>query len=107
MPRKIAKNSLVKRLFFISLPLTLLAGVLYAGVIIYIESQSLKETQLAQVKTQMQQLAKVVAIPTWNLDQQFINNYLTQYAQDPHILRIELMSDANFTERSPADCSHP
>lgn len=107
MPRKIAKNSLVKRLFFISLPLTLLAGVLYAGVIIYIESQSLKETQLAQVKTQMQQLAKVVAIPTWNLDQQFINNYLTQYAQDPHILCIELMSDANFTERSPADCTHP
>lgn len=107
MPRKITKNSLVKRLFFISLPLTLLAGVLYAGVIIYIESHSLKETQLAQVKTQMQQLAKVVAIPTWNLDQQFINNYLTQYAQDPHILCIELMSDANFTERSPADCQHP
>ncbi|MFY0640340.1 MAG: HAMP domain-containing histidine kinase [Bermanella sp.] len=101
------KNSLVKRLFFISLPFTLLAGVLYAAVIIYIESQSLKATQLAQVKTQVQQLAKVVAIPTWNLDQQFINNYLTQYAQDPHILCIELMSDANFTENSPENCQHP
>lgn len=101
------KNSLVKRLFFISLPLTLMAGILYAAVIIYIESQSLKATQLAQVKTQVQQLAKVVAIPTWNLDQQFINNYLDQYAQDPHILCIELMSDANFTENSPENCRHP
>ena len=107
MPRNLTKNSLVKRLFFISLPLTLLAGVLYAVVIIYIESQSLKEAQLAQVKTQMQQLAKVVAIPTWNLDQQFIHSYLTQYSQDPHVLCIELMSDANFTEKSPADCKHP
>jgi len=107
LPVHVHKNSLVKRLFFISLPFTLLAGVIYAAAIIYIESQSLKATQLAQVKTQMQQLAKVVAIPTWNLDQQFINNYLTQYAQDPHILCIELMSDANFTEKSPISCQHP
>ncbi len=107
MPAHVHKNSLVQRLFFISLPFTLLAGVIYAAAIIYIESQSLKATQLGQVKTQMQQLAKVVAIPTWNLDQQFINNYLTQYAQDPHILCIELMSDANFTEKSPTGCQHP
>jgi signal transduction histidine kinase len=84
-----------------------LAGALYAAVIIYIESESLKDAQLNQIKTQMQQLAKVVATPTWNLDQQFINNYLTQYAQDPHILCIELMSDADFTEKSPAGCEHP
>jgi signal transduction histidine kinase len=101
------KNSLVKRLFFISLPFTLMAGILYAAVIIYIESQSLKEAQLSQVKTQVQQLAKVVAIPTWNLDQQFISSYLNQYAQDPHILCIELMSDANFTENAPDECQHP
>lgn len=107
MPRNIQKNSLIKRLFFISLPLAVLAGVMYAAVIIYIESQSLKEAQLNQIKTQMRQLAKVIATPTWNLDQTFINNYLTQYAQDPHLLCIELRSDANFTEKSPINCEHP
>jgi len=107
LPNILTKNSLVKRLFFISLPFTILAGALYAAVIIYIESQSLKETQLNQIRTQMQQLAKVLAIPTWNLDQPFINNYLNQYAQDPRILCIELMSDATFMEKSPDNCEHP
>jgi len=56
---------------------------------------------------QMSQLAKVLEIPTWNLDQPFINNYLSQYSQDPRIICIELMSDANFMEKAPKDCEHP
>ncbi|GAA6134334.1 hypothetical protein NBRC116188_11230 [Oceaniserpentilla sp. 4NH20-0058] len=107
MPNLFTKNSLVKRLFFISLPFTLLAGGLYAAAIIYIESKSLKETQLDQIKIQMSQLAEVLAIPTWNLDQPFIVSYLNQYSKDPRILCIELMSNANFPERSPPDCKHP
>lgn len=91
----------------ISLPFTILAGALYAAVIIYIESKSLKDTQLLQIETQMQQLAKVLAIPTWNLDQPFIGNYLNQYSQDPRILCVELVSDANFMEKAPTNCEHP
>ena len=105
-PMKI-KNSLVKRLFFISLPLTLMAGLLYAGVIVYIETQSLKANQHAQVEAQVKQLAQVIAIPTWNLDQQFINSYLKQYAVAPYIRCIELVSDANLKEQAPKNCTHP
>ncbi len=106
VPTKI-KNSLVKRLFFISLPLTLLAGVLYAGAIVYIETLSLKERQQTQVQTQIKQLAQVIAIPTWNLDQQFISSYLRQYAVTSHIKCIEVVSDANLEERAPLGCQHP
>lgn len=101
------KTSLVKRLFVISLPIALLVGVLYAGVISYIETESLKNRQLAQVETQIKQLAETMAIPTWNLDQQFIENYLSQYARSPYIQCIELLSDANLKETSPTGCSHP
>lgn len=101
------KTSIVKRLFFVSLPIALLMGVLYAGVIAYIETQSLKSRQLAQVKTQIKQLAETMAIPTWNLDQQFIENYLSQYARSSYIQCIELLSDANLKETSPEGCNHP
>jgi two-component system NtrC family sensor kinase len=101
------ENSLVRRLFFISLPFTLLAGLLYAGSIVYMETQSLKASQHAQVEGQIKQLAQVIAIPTWNLDQQFINSYLKQYAEVPYIHCIELVSDANLKEHSPKDCQHP
>ncbi len=101
------KSSLVRRLFFISLPLTLLAGLFYAGGIVYMETQSLKDNQHAQVEGQIKQLAQVIAIPTWNLDQQFINSYLKQYAVAPYIRCIELVSDANLKEQAPKGCTHP
>jgi len=101
------KNSLVRRLFFLSLPLTLLAGLIYAGSIVYMETQSLKDSQHAQVEAQIKQLAQVIAIPTWNLDQQFINSYLKQYAVAPYIRCIELVSDANLKEQAPKGCQHP
>ena len=101
------KNSLIKRLFFLSLPFTLLAGLLYAGIIVYIETQTLKANQHDQVVSQIKQLAQVVAIPTWNLDQQFVSSYLNQYAQNPYIICIELISDANLQERAPLNCQHP
>ncbi len=105
VPTKI-KNSLVKRLFFISLPSTLLAGLLYAGAIVYIESLSLKDHQQAQVHAKIKQLAQVIAIPTWNLDHQFIRRYLTEYAVTPHIECIEVVSDGNLEERAPRGCLH-
>lgn len=107
MPNVFKKNSLVKRLFFISLPITILAGVLYATVIIYVESNSLKESQLSQIENQMRQLSKVLALPTWNLDQAFINSYLSLYSKDPRIQCIEVMSDASFIEKAPLNCEHP
>lgn len=100
-------NSLIKRLFFLALPFTLLAGLLYAGIIVYIETQTLKSNQHDQVVSQIKQLAQVIAIPTWNLDQQFVSSYLNQYAQNPYIVCIELISDANLQERAPENCQHP
>jgi len=100
-------TSLVKRLFVISLPISLLVGVVYAGVIAYIETESLRTRQQDQVETQIKQLAETMAIPTWNLDQLFIRNYLNQYARSPYIRCIELLSDANLKEMTPAGCQHP
>jgi signal transduction histidine kinase len=101
------KNSLVKRLLLITLPIALLAGALYAAAIVYIETQSLEKSQQAQIEAQVKQLAEIMAIPTWNLDQEFIQNYLTQYTRNPHVECIELLSDANIQETSPEGCTHP
>lgn len=101
------KNSLVKRLLLITLPIALLAGALYAAAIVYIETQSLEKSQQAQIEAQVKQLAEIMAIPTWNLDQEFIQNYLTQYTRNPHVECIELLSDANIKESSPEGCTHP
>jgi len=102
-----AHNSLFKRLLSIALPITLLVGFLYAGLIAVIETQTLKNRQQDQVINNIAQLAKVIAIPTWNLDQQFISSYLEQYALDPYIECIELLSDANLKEYAPKGCTHP
>ena len=99
-------TSLAKRLFLISLPIALLAGLLYAGVLVYLETRSLKETQRTQVKEQIAQLAEIMAIPTWNLDQQFINSYLSQNVVSPYIQCIELISDASLNESFPVNCKH-
>ncbi len=106
MPVK-TKNSLLKRLFLISLPLTILAGLLYGVVIAYIEARTLKQNQVREVYEQINQLAKIVAIPTWNLDHHFLRTYLAQYSQDPHLICIELVSDADLKERAPEGCTHP
>jgi two-component system NtrC family sensor kinase len=82
------------------------AGVMYAGVMVYLETKSLKETQQTHVQAQISQLAEVMAIPTWNLDQQFISSYLAQNVVSPYIKCIELLSDANLKESSPPGCTH-
>lgn len=97
---------IAKRLFFVSLPIALIAGLLYAGAMVYLETKSLKETQQTQVKSQISQLSEVMAIPTWNLDQQFISRYLQQNVISPYILCIELVSDANLKESFPKQCNH-
>jgi two-component system NtrC family sensor kinase len=99
-------TSISRRLFFISLPIALIAGVIYAGVMVYLETKSLKQTQQAQVKDQISQLSEIMAIPTWNLDQQFISRYLQRNNVSPYILCIELISDANLEESSPDQCIH-
>ena len=86
-----SNTSLAKRLFFISLPIALLAGVLYAGALVYLETRSLNHTQQSRVMEQITQLAEVMAIPTWNLDQEFISNYLQQNTISPYIQCIELV----------------
>lgn len=86
--------------------MALLAGFLYAGVLIYLETQSLKQTQTSRVQEQITQLAEVLAIPTWNLDQQFIKTYFSQNDISPYIQCIELVSDATLKESSPKDCVH-
>lgn len=90
-----------------AIPVTLLVGVLYAGIISVIETQSLKNRQTEQVIANVAQLAQVIAIPTWNLDQQFIASYLEQYALSPYIKCIELLSDASLKEYAPKGCEHP
>ena len=101
-----AETSLARRLFYISLPIALLAGVIYAGALVYLETKSLNQTQQTQVVEQISQLAEVMAIPTWNLDQQFISSYLKQNSVSPYIQCIELISDASLKESSPQDCQH-
>jgi signal transduction histidine kinase len=83
-----------------------LAGVIYAGALVYLETKSLNQTQQTQVVEQISQLAEVMAIPTWNLDQQFISSYLKQNSVSPYIQCIELISDASLKESSPQDCQH-
>lgn len=101
-----AETSLARRLFYISLPIALLAGVIYAGALVYLETKSLNQTQQTRVVEQISQLAEVMAIPTWNLDQQFISSYLKQNSVSPYIQCIELISDASLKESSPQDCQH-
>lgn len=101
-----AETSLARRLFYISLPIALLAGVIYAGALVYLETKSLNQTQQTRVVEQILQLAEVMAIPTWNLDQQFISSYLKQNSVSPYIQCIELISDASLKESSPQDCQH-
>jgi len=101
-----SNTSLAKRLFFISLPIALLAGVLYAGALVYLETRSLNHTQQSRVMEQITQLAEVMAIPTWNLDQEFISNYLQQNTISPYIQCIELVSDTALKESSPVGCEH-
>ena len=55
-------TSLVKRLFVISLPISLLVGIIYAGVIAYIETESLRTRQQDQVETQIKQLAETITV---------------------------------------------
>jgi len=83
-----------------------LAGVIYAGALVYLETKSLNQTQQTRVVEQISQLAEVMAIPTWNLDQQFISSYLKQNSVSPYIQCIELISDASLKESSPQDCQH-
>ena len=99
-------TSLARRLFYISLPIALLAGVLYAGALVYLETKSLNQTQKSRIVEQISQLAEVMAIPTWNLDQQFISSYLEQNSVSPYIQCIELVSDAALKESHPTDCHH-
>jgi signal transduction histidine kinase len=98
--------SLARRLFYISLPIALLAGAIYAGALAYLETKSLNQTQQRQVTEKITQLAELMAIPTWNLDQQFISSYLEQNNVSPYIQCIELVSDASLKESFPKNCQH-
>ena len=103
----LSRHRLLKRLFLISLPLTLMVGVLYGGVIAYIEAATLKGHQLSAAYERINQLAHTLAIPTWNLDQHFLDTYLKQFANDPHLICIELLSDSDLNIQAPANCEHP
>lgn len=102
-----SQHRLLKRLFLISLPLTLLVGVLYGGVIAYVETATLKGHQLAAAYDRIKQQAETLAIPTWNLDQHFLEEYLKQFAADPHMICIELLSDSELNVQAPEGCEHP
>lgn len=101
------QSSLLKRLFFVSLPLALLVGLLYACVIAYIESTTLKKLQLNAAYDRIKQQALTLSIPTWNLDQHFLESYLELFSQDPHMICVELLSDSELTIQAPSGCIHP